>query len=55
MHARNVGLLDCARRLSLSLNTVKRYDRTSERERLQRRARTGDLLQITKALLIRER
>ncbi len=54
LRARNVGLLDCARRLSLSLNTVKRYDRASERERLQRRARTGDLLQITKALLIRE-
>ena len=34
--ARNVGLLDCARRLNLSLNTVKRYDRASEPERLQR-------------------
>ena len=54
LRARNVGLLDCARRPSLSLNTVKRYDRASKRERLQRRARTGDLLQITKALLIRE-
>jgi hypothetical protein len=27
LRARNVGLLDCARRLNLSLNTVKRYDR----------------------------
>ena len=36
LRARNVGLLDCARRLSLSLNTVKRYDRASEPERLQR-------------------
>ena len=55
LRARNVGLLDCARRPSLSLNTVKRYDRASKRERLQRRTRTGDLLQITKALLIRGR
>ena len=30
LRARNVGLLDCARRLGLSLNTVKRYDRASE-------------------------
>src|SRR5215475_792314 len=36
LRARNVGLLDCARRLNLSLNTVKRYDRASEPERLQR-------------------
>jgi hypothetical protein len=36
LRARNVGLLACARRLSLSLNTVKRYDRASEPERLQR-------------------
>ena len=36
LRARNVGLLDCARRLGLSLNTVKRYDRASEPERLQR-------------------
>ena len=33
----NVGLLDCARRLGLSLNTVKRYDRASEPERLTAR------------------
>jgi hypothetical protein len=26
----NVGMLECARRLNLSLNTVKRYDRASE-------------------------
>ena len=26
LRARNVGLLECARRLNLSLNTVKRYD-----------------------------
>jgi Transposase len=31
-----VRLLECARRLSLSLNTVKRYDRASEPERLER-------------------
>lgn len=31
-----VGLLDCARRLNLSLNTVKRYARADAPERLQR-------------------
>jgi transposase len=36
LRAQNVGLLDCARRLNLTLNTVKRYDRASEPERLQR-------------------
>jgi transposase len=36
LRAQNVGLMDCARRLGLSLNTVKRYDRASEPERLQR-------------------
>jgi transposase len=36
LRARNVGLLGCARRLNLSLNTIKRYDRASEPERLQR-------------------
>jgi hypothetical protein len=36
LRARNVGLLECARRLGLSLNTVKRYDRASEPQRLQR-------------------
>ena len=36
LRARNVGLLECARRLGLSLNTVKRYDRASEPERLAR-------------------
>ena len=36
LRARNVGLLDCARRLGLSLNTVKRYDRAGEPGRLQR-------------------
>jgi hypothetical protein len=36
LRSRNVGLLECARRLNLSLNTVKRYDRASEPERLQR-------------------
>lgn len=30
-----VGLMDCARRLQLSLNTVKRYARASEPERLR--------------------
>ena len=34
--SRNVGLLECSRRLGLSMNTVKRYDRASEPERLQR-------------------
>jgi transposase len=34
LRARNVGLLECARRLSLG--TVKRYDRASEPERLRR-------------------
>jgi transposase len=36
LRARNVGLLECARRLGLSLNTIKRYDRASEPQRLQR-------------------
>lgn len=36
LRAQNVGLLSCARRLNLSLNTVKRYDRASEPARLQR-------------------
>jgi len=36
LRAANVGLLECARRLNLSLNTVKRYDRASEPDRLQR-------------------
>ena len=36
LRSRNVGLLECSRRLGLSMNTVKRYDRTSEPERLQR-------------------
>jgi transposase len=36
LRARNVGLLECARRLGLSMNTVKRYDRASEPERLAR-------------------
>jgi transposase len=36
LRTRNVGLLECARRLNLSLNAVKRYDRASEPERLQR-------------------
>ena len=33
---RGVGLLDCARRLDLALNTVKRYARADRPERLQR-------------------
>ncbi len=33
---RGVGLLDCARRLNLALNTVKRYARADKPERLQR-------------------
>lgn len=31
-----VGLLDCSRRLGLALNTVKRYARATEPERIQR-------------------
>ena len=33
---KGVGLLDCGRRLNLGLNTVKRYARASEPERLRR-------------------
>ncbi len=33
---KGVGLLECARRLNISLNTVKRYARAGEPERLQR-------------------
>ena len=33
---RGVGLLDCSRRLNLALNTVKRYARAEQPERLQR-------------------
>jgi transposase len=33
---KGVGLLDCARRLDLALNTVKRYARADKPERLQR-------------------
>jgi transposase len=33
---KGTGLLECSRRLGLSLNTVKRYDRAGEPERLQR-------------------
>ena len=36
LRSQGVGLLDCARRLGVTLNTVKRYDRASEPERLQR-------------------
>ena len=36
LRSRGVGLLDCSRRLGLSLNTVKRYDRAKEPGRLQR-------------------
>jgi transposase len=36
LRSRNVGLPGCARRLNLSLNTVKRDDRASEPQRLQR-------------------
>jgi transposase len=33
---KGAGLLECSRRLGLTLNTVKRYDRASEPQRLQR-------------------
>ncbi len=36
---KGVGLLECARRLDLSLNTVKRYARTREPEALRRAPR----------------
>src|SRR6266566_3585012 len=36
LRSRGAGLLDCSRRLGLSLNTVKRYDRAGQPERLQR-------------------
>ena len=36
LRSENLGLLECARRLGLSMNTVKRYDRASEPQRLQR-------------------
>nr|WP_224349152.1 transposase [Streptomyces olivaceus] len=36
LRKRGVGLLECARRLNLALNTVKRYDRVAEPERLVR-------------------
>ncbi len=37
--SKGVGLLECARRLNLSLNTVKRYARTRKPEALQRAPR----------------
>jgi transposase len=36
LRGQGVGLLECARRLNLSLNTVKRYARATQPERLQR-------------------
>jgi transposase len=36
LREKGAGLLECSRRLGLSLNTVKRYDRADEPERLQR-------------------
>jgi transposase len=36
LREKGAGLLECSRRLGLSLNTVKRYDRASQPERLQR-------------------
>jgi transposase len=36
LRERGVGLLECARRLNLALNTVKRYDRVAEPKRLIR-------------------
>ena len=36
LRSQNVGLLECGRRLGLSMNTVKRHDRASEPQRLQR-------------------
>jgi transposase len=36
LREKGAGLLECSRRLGLSLNTVKRYDRASEPGRIQR-------------------
>ena len=36
LRSQNLGLPGCSRRLGLSMNTVKRYDRASEPQRLQR-------------------
>jgi transposase len=36
LREKGAGLLECSRRLGVTLNTVKRYDRASEPERLQR-------------------
>jgi len=36
LRSKGAGLLECARRLGVTLNTVKRYDRAGEPERLQR-------------------
>ena len=36
LRSKGAGLLDCSRRLGLSLNTVKRYDRADAPERLRR-------------------
>jgi hypothetical protein len=36
LRSKSAGLLDCSRRLGLSLNTVKRYDRAEKPVRLQR-------------------
>jgi transposase len=38
LRSQGAGLLDCSRRLGLALNTVKRYDRAEEPERLRRAA-----------------
>jgi transposase len=38
LRSQGVGLLDCSRRLGLSLNTVKRYDRAEEPGKLRRAA-----------------
>jgi transposase len=39
LRSQNVGLLECARRLGLSMNTVKRYDRACHRRMPDRRRR----------------
>jgi transcriptional regulator with XRE-family HTH domain len=38
LRAQGVGLADCARRLGLAMNTVKRYDRAEAPEKLRRAA-----------------
>ena len=44
LRSQGVGLADCARRLGLAMNTVKRYDRAEEPEKLRRAAQYRPML-----------